>query len=386
MAVSTLVAERPNRSSGIESFSVDGLPFGRGSRVRLLAGALAKLGPVLDLRLLPVLSPLWRTQRAISGYRYTAALMLGQQLGVFDAFGPEGADCRELAQHCGMPVSTVEALMRIFEGMGLVKRRRTRFVPSRFLTTCLRSDGLLSLAPMLGLLGAHGAAIGAMPQSLRSGASPAPLDIFSEDSRYHAFLDAINQYLSWVSWELLARAELPPVRRFIVGSMGVSFSAALLARFPQSRVTYGCLEHLVREIPTLVEAHGVPADRIEGMHAHSGDPEEDRWGEGAYDLVFLTKKMLLAPESRTGERFAAKAFDVLHPGGVAIFWETVHPDAAPTSMAKALDAVLDLSAGPSAPGVTDQGLRRMLRNIGYRRIETIRCVTGNTTFVLARKP
>ncbi len=220
---------------------------------------------------------------------------------------------------------------------------------------------------------------------MRDGSVPAKLDIFSTDGDYLTFLDAVNSYLYWASVELIRKARLSDVRSFIVGSMGVSFSARMLEAFPEARVTYGCLEHLVREVPRLRQIYDVPEASVDGMHSHSGDALADRWGEENYDLVFLTKKMILEPEQRTGEKFAAKAFEVLRPGGVAILWETVHPGDGPCSLSTAMEGVLDLGASPTAPVSTEPGLRSLLKAIGYRSVEIVSCLGGQTSFVVARK-
>ena len=130
----------------------------------------------------------------------------------------------------------------------------------------------------------------------------------------------------------------------------------------------------------------MPEDRVAGCHSHSGDPTADRWGDEAFDLVFLTKKMILEPETRMGERFATKAFQVLRPGGVSIFWETLHTDDRPTPLGRAMEAVLDLGASPVGLVNTEAGITAMLSGIGYRDIEVVPCVGGTTTFVVGRKP
>jgi len=80
--------------------------------------------------------------------------------------------------------------------------------------------------------------------------------------------------------------------------------------------------------------------------------------------VLLTKKMILAPEARTGERFARKAFDVLRPGGVWCCGRAVHAEPGPTPLGRAMEALLDLGASPAAPPQTEASLGRLPR--GHR--------------------
>jgi hypothetical protein len=123
---------------------------------------------------------------------------------------------------------------------------------------------------------------------------------------------------------------------------------------------------------------------VESTHAHGGEPEADDWG-GPYDLVLLTRKMILAPESNLGERFASKAFQALRPGGAAVFWEVVHPDVGAAPISRAMEALYDLCASPSAPIRTESTYRAMLLGIGYKKVEVVPCLGGQTTFLVATR-
>lgn len=327
-----------------------------------------------------------RLTRALFYHRWTTALLLAHELGVFDALqrGPRTAD--ELAADCHTHARSAEAILRILESQRLLASRDGRFELTPFARAYLVRGGEQSLTDTLDLVAAHAISVPEIAEGVKTGRSPAALDIFSDGGRYRAFLGAVNSYLQMAGRDLLARVELPEVRDFVVGSMGVSFSALVLERFPGARVTYGCLDHLVREIPSLRERYRVPPARVTGMHVHGGDPDADRWGDEAFDLVFLTKKMILDPEHDLGARFAKKALQVLRPGGAAIFWETVHTDGAPTPVPRAMEAVLDLGASPIGRVQTEGGIRRLLGEMGYHRVDVVPCLRGTTTFVVARKP
>lgn len=328
-------------------------------------------------------------QRSLFYHRYASAVLLGHEIGIFDALAaPTGSprDSGHIASACEIDPRAAEALARILESEGMLERRSAGWVLSGFGEHFLVRGGELSVAPMLDLMAAQAMAFAELPASMRTGAVPRALDVFPDSGRYRAFLGAVNAYLRWASRDLLSRIALPPIRSILVGSMGVSFSAAVLDRFPDSRVTYGCLPHLAREIPALCEQYRVPRKRIDGVHSHGGEPEQDRWGEPPFDLVFLTKKMILEPEAQLGLRFARKAFEVLAPGGVAILWETVHTDDGPTPLPRAMEAVLDLGASPTSPARTERELRAMLGDLGYESVEVVECLEGQTTFLVARKP
>jgi hypothetical protein len=95
--------------------------------------------------------------------------------------------------------------------------------------------------------------------------------------------------------------------------------------------------------------------------------------------------MILEPEKGIGAAFAEKAYQVLKPGGVTLFWETIHPENTPTPMGRAMEAVLDFGASPTGPSRTDKEFESFLKAIGYRDIEIIPCLNNHTTFVVARK-
>jgi hypothetical protein len=327
-----------------------------------------------------------RLQKSLFYHRYASALLIAHELGLFDRLRERPLSAAELADD-RLNANGADALLRVLEAEGLLERDgAVRFKLTPFAALYLPRRARHSLGGMLDLMSAQAAAFAELPDCLGAERVPSALDIFSAGSRYRAFLAAVNEYLDAAGRDLLSQIELPDVRTFIVGSMGVSFSSLVLQRHAESRVTYGCLEHLVREIPRLREQFAVPPARVDGMHAHGGDPSADRWGDERFDLVFLTKKMILQPQERIGEKFARKAFQVLAPGGTAIFWETVHTDGGPTPLPRAMEAVLDLFASPGGLVNTEGGLRTLLGGIGYQRIEIVPCLGGQTTFVVARKP
>ena len=76
---------------------------------------------------------------------------------------------------------------------------------------------------------------------------------------------------------------------------------------------------------------------------------------------------------------------MLSPGGTAIFWETVHADSAATPLALAMEAVIDLFVSPGASVNTERGLRALLGEVGFRKVEVVAALGGQTTFVVAKK-
>lgn len=327
-----------------------------------------------------------RLHRSLSDQRYATALLLAHRSGLLSALEEGPLTFEQVAQRAGLLPRPAEVLLRVLESERVVERQGNAWGLSPLGQLTLASASPHSIRSMLELLAAQAASFGAIADGLRTGRTPPGLDIFEPASSYGAFLDAVNSYLLLASRDLLSRIELPqPLDRLIVGSMGVSFSAVVLSRCPNARVTYGCLAHLVREIPRLCEQYGVPPERIDARHDHRGDPEADSWGAEPFDLVLLTKKMILEPEQRLGERFARKAYAELRPGGMAIFWECLHTDDRPTPLGRALEAILDLGASPNGLVSTEASMKEMLARIGFGQLSVHPCLGGQTTFITARK-
>lgn len=326
-----------------------------------------------------------RLRASLVSFRAVLALLAAQRLGLLSA-AREGLSVEELATRCGIRPRAALTLLRILEAQGLVAPAGELWRLTDFADAFVAEGGPLTVAPLLELMGTFAGAFEELLAGMREGKTPARLDIFSPQGSPDAFLDGVNAYLDAAGRELLARLELPEVRSFIVGSMGVSFSALLLGRFPEAKVTYGCLPHLVERIPRLRRRYHVDPARVEGMHPHSGDPDADRWGEESFDLVLLTKKMILAPEEQLGQRFARKAFRVLRPGGALLLWEAVHPDGQVSPLPLATESFLDLAVSPTGCLLTRSELERLLGEIGFTGVEVVRCLGGETTFVVARKP
>ena len=331
------------------------------------------------------LKQLARLQLSFLDFRYVYPVLLAREAGVYEALGEAPLRVDRLCERCGMHRQAGRTLVRILEAQHLVTIEEDQVSLSPFAQRFLTADSRHSLLPVVDLLRTYMRSFSEVVDSLTTGQTPTALDVQNDNATTDAILDAVNSHLSQVAAEFFERARLPEIDSFIVGSMGVSFSAELLRRQPNARVTYGCLEHLVRRIPRLRGEYEVDPLRVEGMHAHTGEPGDDQWGGEAFDLVFLTRKMILEPELQTGHKFAQKAFEVLEPGGAAVFWEAVHPDQGPSPLALALETVFDLGMSPSAPLKTHRSFDKTLRDIGFTEVDYVSCLGGTTTFAVAHK-
>lgn len=322
--------------------------------------------------------------RALFYHRWASNLLVAWELGVFDALleGPTTAD--ELAADCDIESQAARNLLSILASQQLVERDGERFEASPFVREFFDTRTDVSLAPMLELGVSYAGSFTEMCRGARCGETPSMLDVYDQDGRVDAIVDGVNAYLDQAGRELVAKVDWPEIRHLIVGSMGVSFSSLILEQFPDARVTYGCLPHLTERIPRLRRTFDVPPERVVETHAHGGEPFEDQWGREAFDLVFLTKKMILDPDNDLGDKFARKTFEVLKPGGIAVFWETIREDDEPMAVDRGINAFMDFGVSPTGPILTRRRFRRTLSEIGYRDIEVVPCMDGEATFVVAR--
>lgn len=358
-------------------------------RLDMLRGTLVK-DPLEQLdRLTSVIRHLGtyrEIDRALFYHRFASTLLLAYRLGIIDAIVEGPATDEELADRCDLKPAAVRNLAELLEAQGLIHSTERGWEASSFCREFLSEHSRVSLAPLLDIGTSYAESFPAMVDAAADGQTPQLLDIFDDTARVDELLDGVNAYLDQAARELIARVDWPQIRHFIVGSMGVSFSSLILSEFSDARVTYGCLPHLVERIPRLRSAYGVDPGRVDQTHPHGGEPFEDRWGRQAFDLVFLTKKMILDPENDLGDKFARKTYQVLNPGGAAVFWETIHEDDAPTPVGRAMEGFLDFGVSPTAPVLTRTSFRQKLRDIGFQDVRFVCCLNDTTTFVVARRP
>ncbi len=326
-----------------------------------------------------------RVDRALFYHRFAANLILAYRLGIFEALSEGAREAREIAEFCEIEKEAAKNLLQILHSQGYVSVDGERYSATAFASEFFDSNSSVSMTPMFDVCGAYARAFPEFFEAARSGRTPSTLDIYDEAACVDELLDGVNYYIDQAARELMARVEWPAIEHFIVGSMGVSFSSLVLSKFPTAQVTYGCLPHLVERIPRLREEYDVAPNRVVEMHAHGGEPAEDQWGREAFDLVFLTKKMVLDPANDLGRKFARKSYQVLNPEGVAVFWETIYDDEAPANTDRGMEGFLDFGVSPTGPVLTNRGFQRFLTDIGYRDVEVVSCLEGATTFVVARK-
>mgnify|MGYP006287136373 CR=1 FL=1 len=365
---------------------LSGMQRGLRRPAKWLEGVLAGV-PLESLRDLARTPDEWtalaQLEGSFLGVRFLLPILLAREIGLFEALGDQPRTVRQLARECGVVEEGCRSLVRVLESQRLLDVDGQTVCLTDFGGRALSPERKSSLLPVLDLLATYVRNFSEMVAGLRSGDTPAELDVTSDQDGTDRLLRAVNAYLEPASREFVQKAELPEIEHFIVGSMGVSFSAELLRERSAARVTYGCLSHLVERIPGLRDDYGVDPVRVVDTHRHSGEPADDSWGADDYDLVFLTRKMILEPENETGLKFARKARQVLRPGGVAVFWEAIHPDNRTSPLGLSLETSFDLGMSPTAPLKTESEFTEICDEVGFEDVDFVSCLGGATSFAVA---
>ena len=324
-------------------------------------------------------------EKAFFYSRYCNALFLAQKLGIFPVLREGACTLKSLSQKTKIPEGSLKTLTSILIAQGFLDRQNDLYCLSEFGDFFLKEENVFSSNYILELMAEQAFGLSATSSAIYEGGIPEHLDITKVRGAYSALLNAVNNYLLWSGRELLNKVDLGNIHSGIVGTTGVSFSSLLLQKYPKMKITYACLEHLIPEIPHYCRRYGVSQERIEAVHSHIGDPLQDDWGNDRYDLVLITRKMLVDPQQRIGEKFAEKSFLALNPKGKAIFWETVYPDRGKMPLNRAMEAMFDFCTSPAAIARTEKEYRELLHGIGFHKVEIHDCLEGQTSFIIAEK-
>ncbi|MGK7929478.1 MAG: hypothetical protein AB4290_30275 [Spirulina sp.] len=259
-------------------------------------------------------------EKAFFYNRYCNALFLAHKLGLFSILCEGACSLKDLSHKMGISEESVKTLSAISIAQGFLEERDGIYRLSDFGELFFKEKNIFSSHYLLDLMTEQALGLSSTLNAIYDRDIPAHMDIHDSQGSYRAFLSAVNNYLLWCGRELLQKVNLGNINSIIVGSVGVSFSSLLLKKYPQMKVTYACLEHLLAEIPHYCQLYGVSKENIAAVHSHIGDSTQDDWGNDRYDLVLATRKMLVDPQQRMGEKFAEKSFQALNPRGKVIFW------------------------------------------------------------------
>ncbi|MBI2890826.1 MAG: hypothetical protein HYY13_08575 [Nitrospirae bacterium] len=335
------------------------------------------------LRFLAHQKDLQRLTGQLGAYQNVVLLVAAHRVGLFERIPDGGAAAPELARLLRLNDVAIVPFLDALTALGYLRRTGQKYSPTPFARHFLRAGVENSAAPAIELLSAAWTSFGELADTLRTGKSPKGMSIFdAKNPSATAYIHVINSQLKLAHRELMRTLDVRSVRRFIVGSAGVTFAKAVLDRNKEARVVFACLPHLVAEIPTLMKEHGIPRSRVESFHDHAGDPYRDKWddtGDG-YDLVFLTRKLSLKPVDRFGKRFLEKAHESLRPGARVVVWEPRLGEDRLTPRGAAVQAAMDLFFNEGGRTHTEGEIRRQMQNAGFSGIYRIDTMMGRVSY------
>lgn len=358
------------------------------SGVSRAAGMLQSLSSMEGIMLLLNLKEFKRLGRWVADFHSLVALVTAHRMGLFDILQEEKRVTREkLTKKLKVREKSLEVLLHALDALSLVRFQKDTVTFTNFGKSFLGTNAPYSLSPFLEFLSLQLYAMSRLDETIKTGKPAKEADIFKPSPYSRAYLLALNRFLYYPAKMLFQKLGARKINDAIMGSMGVSFGAALLEANPRARITFGCLGHLVKQIPDLMKMYGVAQKSVISMSSHSGIPEDDTWGKEAFDMVFLTKKFLLHPDDGVGESFARKGYQVLNPGGKLVVWETFYPDNRKPNMETALFGLQDLIASQGGALYTRSTMRKFLKETGFRKVEFMPfpLVFGDVEFCIAEK-
>jgi hypothetical protein len=324
----------------------------------------------------------------VRGFQSLSAVLVAEELHLWDQVRDlKGVSPQDLSQKLGITPSAGEVLIRLLSSLRFLEMREGKVYPTPFSLLFLGRSAPFSLSPFLEFLSVEMVALSRLKESLLRKEPLEIANIFHPSPYMYGYLFAVNRFLYEPSFLLLKTIGTEGIRSAIMGSMGVSFASALSEMNREVRITFGCLDHLVKEIPNLLKIYPVPEHRIEEICSHEGDPGTDHWGKGEFDLVLLTKKFVLKPEEKLGERFAERAFRVLRPGGRVVIWETIYPEDGKVPKWVALNGFQDLIPSYGGAFYTQKKMEEILRKIGFLKVDfyTFSTSFGPAQFVVGTR-
>lgn len=356
--------------------------------------ALRALGFALSLRngdiwkILPQATALERFSRQLSGFLSGVLLSTAYKIELFDRFPENGGGIHALATRLRLNAGALEPFLNALTALGYLHKTDGTYNLTAFSSEFLRAGSPYSVAPMLRLLSQGWEAFAQLSETLKTGRSPKAMDIFNPKNPIGiTFIHVVNAQLYVANKDAARRIGVKDVRRFIVGSAGVSFAKAVLDESPQSKVVFACLPHLVDQIPNLMNVYDIPRSRVESFHRHSGNAAKDTWddtGKG-YDLAFLTRKMSLKPLKDFGTRFLEKARESLKPGGRVVVWEPMLNSDRLSPRNSAVQAAMDLYFNQGGKTYTETDLRGFMQKAGFKDVRRVNALGGMVPYLVGTR-
>jgi SAM-dependent methyltransferase len=300
------------------------------------------------------------------------AVIVGTQVGVFEALaaGPLPAD--EIAGRCGLAPQATAKLLDGLTGAGYLRYRQGRYALARVARKWLLKDSPTSLADAVLLQALDAQYIARMEEYVRSG-EPVRMHAEMTDDEWGLYQRGMRSGATIATPEIVRRLRLPAGARDLldIGGAHGYYTVALCRRHPGLRA-------VILDLPQAV-AHAAPILAQEGMGdrvtQRSGDALGADLGAEAYDVVLVFNLMhhFLAEQNRDLTRRIARA---LRPGGIMVIGENIRPPC--PGAGGQLGALADLYFAVTSEGGTWSfaELAGWQREAGLRPRRPLRLITG----------
>jgi len=323
----------------------------------------------------------------VDGFQKIVFLHTAQVLGIFDALSKRRARAKTIAQQNALHEEFTASLLHALAGLGYLQQQRGIYSLSHFSSVYLVSTSKEYIGDYISLFTDTWKDWMALPYVARSGKPVPGMKLRGQQGkavlRYYI---AANEVVKQAVAQLADRLDLRNVRQVICGEVGLTFLQALLARKPEIAYTLAALKEHKRYYPGLLRRFPLPKSPQRFVYSAHGQALKDSWGgKGAYDLVFLYRKLAFY---RYGDQFIKKSFRALSLGGMVVVCEPT-TDSLLHFMRWILDAIQIMDymiGGTRAPRLmSSKEIETRLRKAGFRKTKTVSTMFGVFQFVVGIK-
>jgi hypothetical protein len=313
-------------------------------------------------------------------------LMAAVRKGIFEAIGPAGRTCAEIAEELELDEPGVEKMVNILVSMGYVGRRKNRFILSEVSLQTLLKASPFRLTGWIEYSNTHWRVVQRLEEVLETGQ---PVDVNAllsgpEDWLVHqrAMADTARPAMTWVAGHI-------PVRKgatlmLDIGGAHGLYAAALCRMHPP-------LKGEVLELPQAARAGCVVAkeEGIDDVVSHREGDILSMELTGDYDIIFMGNLIHhFSPERNS--RLMNKLWEHLNGGGTIAIWDIVStgeqpdPASAEGSVESCFSLLFYLTS--SAECYTETDIRGWLHAAGFSDFQVQRQSPHSShTLITARK-
>ncbi len=297
-------------------------------------------------------------------FQHSRVLLTAYELGVFTALGDQAQAAAAVAAALGTDARATDRLLNALVTMGMLEKRRDRFVNGAFAARHLvrGKPGFMS-----GLM--HSVHLwsswSTLTKAVREGHAVTSRETGARgDTWRDAFIAAMHWRGAQQAPEVVAMIDLQGVARVLDAGGGSGVYAMAFARARSGlHATVFDLPEIVSITRRYVEEAGF-SDRVAIV---SGDLTRDELGRG-FDLVFLSAIVHSFPPEEN-RRLVQKAARALNPGGRVVVQDFLMDEDRSGPLSTALFALNMLVATEAGDTYTEPEIREWMRAAGLNAIE-----------------